>query len=398
MSTDDFGNINARRPPPGTTRLSVVMPVYNEAEVIEPLVEELTAQLDLLEVDYEIVFANDGSSDGSGALLDKLAARNRAIKVVHLARNFGHQAAVQAGLSRACGDCIVLMDSDLQDDPAAIRLFVDAWRDGCDVVYAQRTKRKESAVKRMLFGGFHWLLTRVADTPIPQDAGIFGLVDRRVADELIQLPERDRYLPGLRSWVGFRQQGIVVERRARYDEHPRVSLRGLCRLAKSAIFSFSSMPLAMFYLIGATAFAVFAALSGFAIFCKLFTDWAIPGWTSHVLTASFFGAVNALGISILGEYVTRIYDQVRGRPLFLVARTVNFGSEQCAAATDELNDEQLCEQLLEEAEAMLDTTSRVRHLEVARREESDPPEPRPEPPLARRGDSDTLRLYPSRES
>lgn len=371
MSKHDIERTTLPRPAPCHTLLSVVMPVYNEAEVLVPLVAELTASLDELEIDYELVFANDGSRDGSAEILDRLAAGNRAIKVIHLARNFGHQAAVQAGMGHARGDCLVLMDSDLQDDPAAIPLFVDAWRSGHDVVYAVRTKRKESALKRAMFSGFHWLLSRVAETPIPQDAGIFGLIDRRVADELLRLPERDRYLPGLRSWVGFRQKGIVVERRARYDEQPRVSLRGLCRLAKTAIFSFSSLPLAMFYVIGATAFAVFAALSGFAIFCKLFTTLAIPGWTSHVLTASFFGAVNALGISILGEYVSRIYDQVRARPMYLVARTANMGNLSRQQAPAAPSDEELCEHLLDEAGALLDAACRVRSMEVMQHQSLD---------------------------
>jgi len=163
------------------------------------------------------------------------------------------------------------------------------------------------------------------------------------------LDERDRYLPGLRSWVGFRQTGIVVERAARYDSQPRVSMRGLWKLAKTAIFSFSSFPLAMFYLIGYSALVVFVALSGYALFCKLFTDLAIPGWASHVLSASFFGALNALGISILGEYVTRIYDQVRARPMYLVARRVNCDQR------DEPNPHESIEltELLAEAQSLL---------------------------------------------
>jgi dolichol-phosphate mannosyltransferase len=300
-----------------------VLPVYNEAAVLEELASQVTAAARACGMRYEIVFVNDGSRDSSGETLDALAARDEHVRVIHLARNFGHQAAVHAGLAHARGDAVVLMDSDLQDSPLTIPRFVAAWREGADVVYAVRASRKEALWKRLLFAGFHRLLSRMAQGRIPVDAGNFSLMDRRVVRQLLALDERDRYLPGLRSWVGFRQRGIEVERQARYDGRPRVSLWGLWRLAKTAMFSFSTFPLAVFSLIGYSALAIFLVLAGYSLYCRLFTDLAIPGWTSHILSASFFGALNALGISILGEYVVRIYDQVRGRPVYVVDRTVN---------------------------------------------------------------------------
>lgn len=306
--------------------LSVVLPVFNEAGVLANLIETLTECLSRLHCDYEIVLVNDGSTDDSAACLDRLALGNPQIRVVHLSRNFGHQAAVQAGLEHAHGDAVVLMDSDMQDAPQAIAEFFDAWRQGFDVVYAVRTDRKEHPLKRTLFAGFYRFLAAISATPLPLDAGNFGLVDARVARLVASLDERDRYFPGLRSWVGYRQIGVPVQRNARYDDQPRVSLWGLFRLAKTAIFSFSSFPLAVFSVIGCLALALFFGLSGYSLFCKLFTSAAIPGWTSHVLIGCFFGALNALGVSILGEYVIRIYDQVRGRPLYLVDRTVNVPS------------------------------------------------------------------------
>jgi dolichol-phosphate mannosyltransferase len=314
--------------------VSVVLPVYNEARALPVLAARIAEVMQACGSRYEIVFVDDGSRDDSPRVLDQLAAACPHVRVIHLSRNFGQQSAVQAGLARAGGDAVVLMDSDMQDAPEAIPQFLAQWRQGYEVVYAVRSQRKENLLKRFLFAAFHRLMSAVASVPIPAEAGIFGLVDRRVARQIVAMAESDRYFPGLRSWVGFRQTGVVVERLARYDRQPRVTWQGLFRLAKTAIFSYSSLPLRVFHAIGLAAAAVFLGLGGYSVFCKLFTDLAIPGWTSHILTGSFFGALNALGISILGEYVVRIYDQVRGRPAYLVDRTVNCQPDRTPADTD----------------------------------------------------------------
>jgi len=193
----------------------------------------------------------------------------------------------------------------------------------------------------------------VAVVEIPADAGNFGLVDRRAAAQIAAICERDRYFPGLRSWVGFRQKGIEVERNARYDDNPRVSLRGLIRLAKTAIFSFSAFPLLIFYVIGATAGAIFLYLSCFVLYCKLLTNLAVPGWASYVMIGSFFGALNALGICILGEYVIRIYDQVRGRPMYVIDRSVNLSSDVASGGQPPTGDEPYVE-LMQQAVRLLE--------------------------------------------
>jgi polyisoprenyl-phosphate glycosyltransferase len=306
--------------------ISAVLPVYNEAGALAELFARVRAAIRKTGARHDIIFVNDGSSDGSGAILDRLAADHPQVRVIHFSRNFGHQAAVQAGLAHAAGDVVLLMDSDMQDAPEALGRLLQEWRAGYDVVYAVRSHREERLWKRLLFAGFHRTLSTIANTRIPMDAGNFSLIDARVVRQIVQLGERDRYLPGLRSWVGFKQIGVEVRRDARYDGRPRVTLFGLWKLAKTAIFSFSTFPLAVFSLIGYAALVVFAALSVFSLVCRLFTNLAVPGWTSSVLIASFFGAVNALGISILGEYVARIYDQVRGRPLYLIDRIVNIQS------------------------------------------------------------------------
>ncbi len=315
------------RPPVSDALISVVLPVYNESGVLVELCQRLRAALCACRTTYEIVFVNDGSNDPTAALLDQLTRQFDEVRVVHLSRNFGHQAAIQAGLTHARGDAVVLMDSDLQDPPEAIDKLLDAWQAGYDVAYAIRTGRKEWFGKRLMFACFHRLLSSISRTPIPVNAGNFGLIDARVARAILALGERDRYLPGLRSWVGFKQIGVPVERGSRYDARPRVSLRGLIRLARTAVYSFSSLPLAMFSWIGWMAFAMFLTVSGYSVYCRFFTALAVPGWTSQLVTISFFASLNALGISMLGEYVVRIYDQVRARPLYLVDRTVNIAAE-----------------------------------------------------------------------
>jgi len=345
------------RPPLSDILLSVVLPVYNEAEVLPVLLAGLRETLAEVGVDSEILFVNDGSTDRSGQVLDRLAAEDSRVRVVHFSRNFGHQAAVQAGLAHARGDAVVLMDSDMQDTPEAIPRFLEAWQAGSDVVYAVRTRRKEIWPKRLMFAAFHRLMASVASVEVPVDAGNFGLVDRRAARQIVALAETDRYFPGLRSWVGFRQQGVEVERHARYDDRPRVSLCGLFRLAKTAIFSFSSFPLRIFQLIGVLAALLFLGLGGFSVFCKVFTDYAIPGWTSQILAASFFGAINALGIWVLGEYIIRIYDQVRGRPLYVVDRTVNMETETESGLEESNAEGATYRELMEEAMRLLQAST-----------------------------------------
>ncbi|HRX79837.1 MAG TPA: glycosyltransferase family 2 protein [Pirellulaceae bacterium] len=313
-----------QRKPITQCTISIVLPVYNEVAVLRALRSQVIDALAPTCCQVELVFVNDGSTDGSAELLDQLAREDSQVHVLHLSRNFGHQAALHAGLTHATGDAIIVMDSDMQDAPSCLVEFVDRWQQGFDVVYAVREKRKEGLIKRGLFFGFYRVLRMLATTDMPRDAGNFGLIDRRVLDNILKMGEYDRYYAGLRSWVGFRQTGVVVERLARHDSQPRVSFLGLCSLAKTALFSFSSAPLGLFYAIAAVSLFVFTAFTGFTLYHKCITGLAIPGWTSSIMIASFFGALNALGISVLGEYVVRIYDQVRARPKFIVSRHVNY--------------------------------------------------------------------------
>ncbi|MFO0012035.1 MAG: glycosyltransferase family 2 protein [Planctomycetota bacterium] len=300
--------------------VSVVLPVFNEASILRTLQSRIDAGMARAGCRWEVIYVNDGSTDGSGEILTQLANERSNIRCVHLSRNFGHQSAIHAGLAHSRGDSTIIMDSDLQDDPDRLGDFVRAWREGADVVYAIREKRKESWWKQVLFSSFYRVLNRISDTPIPLDAGAFGLMDRRVVQEILRLGEVERFLPGLRSWVGFRQKGIVVERCARHDDKPRVSLRQLFKLAQSAIFGFSRFPLFIFYAISMVSLAVSVGCLSYALISKWHTGLAIPGWASTVVLASLFGGLNALGIAVLGEYVIRIHQQVLGRPSYIVDR------------------------------------------------------------------------------
>ena len=344
----DMGIPSNSRPSPANTRLTVVLPVYNEAAVLDRLHRLVRTALEQTGAVFEVLFVNDGSTDDSGERLDEIAQRDDAVRVLHLSRNFGHQAALQAGLDHADGDAVVVMDSDLQDDPQAIPDMVNAWRRGCDVVYAIRSDRKEAAWKRGLFFAFYRLLNLLSSSPFPADAGNFGLMDRQVVDRIRELPESDRYFAGLRGWVGYRQVGIPVARLPRYDARPRVSIAGLFRLAKTAVFSFSTTPLTLFYLFAALSLAVCTGCSSFCLYFKLIAHQATPGWTSTVMVASFFGAINSLGIAVLGEYIVRIHDQVRGRPKFIVARETRIALDNTAPPAG-LPDEDL-QELLSSAE------------------------------------------------
>ena len=304
--------------------ISLVLPVFNEIAILDTLRTCLDRSMCSIGVDWEIVFVNDGSTDGSGRVLSHFARTYPHIKAIHLSRNFGHQAAIHAGLSHCDGDAAIIMDSDMQDDPTRLSKFIDAWREGYDVVYAVREKRKEAWWKTFLFLGFYRLLNQIADIRIPQDAGAFSLLDRRAIDEVLRLKEVERFFPGLRSWIGFQQKGVVIERCARHDDKPRVSLWQLFRLAQSAIFGFSRFPLFIFYAISLASLTVSLSCLAYALISKWYTGLAIPGWASTTTLASFFGGLNALGIAVLGEYVIRIHHQVLGRPTFVVDQVISY--------------------------------------------------------------------------
>jgi dolichol-phosphate mannosyltransferase len=300
--------------------LTVIVPVYDEAEAIEPLTRRLYPVLDAAAPGtYEVVFVDDGSRDGSAERLDALARTRPRTLVLHLSRNFGQQVALQAGLDRAAGRAVVLMDADLQDPPELVPDLMGRWREGFDVVYAVRRGRKEGALKRAAYAIFYRTLRLIADIDTPLDAGDFCLLDRRVVAALVSVRERQRFLRGLRSWVGFRQTGVEYERPARHDGRPKYTVRKLVALASSGYVGFSTLPLRLATWLGFLCAAFGFAFAGYGIVARL-TEANVPqGWASTIAVILFVGGLQLIILGVMGEYLGRVYDEVRQRPMYIVS-------------------------------------------------------------------------------
>ncbi|HKQ75024.1 MAG TPA: glycosyltransferase family 2 protein [Blastocatellia bacterium] len=299
--------------------ISVILPVYNERETLLELKARLTPILEeRVGGSFEVLFVDDGSRDGSDLIIDGFHERDPRFKAIHFSRNFGHQAALQAGLDAASGDSVALMDADLQDPPELLEQFIGRWRQGYDVVYAVRKKRKEAFWKRASYAVFYRTMKAISEIDVPLDAGDFCLMDRRVVDTLVSLRERNRYLRGLRSWVGFKQIGVEYERDARHAGDPKYTLRKLVGLALSGYIGFSAAPLRV-----ATWLGLASAMAGFlvalwAVYTKLAGIYSPRGWASTIAIIMFIGGVQLLMLGVIGEYLSRVYDEVRRRPLYIV--------------------------------------------------------------------------------
>lgn len=305
--------------------ITIVAPCYDEASNLRTFHEQVSRSLERCGLPFRFVFVDDGSTDDTADVLDELRRGDDRVGYVRLARNFGLQAALAAGLEHARGDAVIVMDADLQDDPAAFPRFFEEWRRGADVVYAIRASRREGAVKRALFRGFYRLMSLLAEIPIPRDAGSFALYDRRVVDRINQLPERNRYLPGLRAWVGFRQVGVEVPRLERHSGRPAQSFGRLVRLAFDGVFAFSKAPLRLASFIGLAVTALSACALMLVLYWR-FVERSFPsgvGLATIALALLFLGGVQLLVTGIIGEYLGRVYDEVKRRPNYVVmdART-----------------------------------------------------------------------------
>ena len=302
-------------------KMSMVLPVYNEAATLREFFGELVSAVEPLGFQIETVFINDGSVDDSLAAMreikEEFGARTDVV-ILDLARNFGHQAAVTAGIEHASGDVVLIMDTDMQDDPAVIPAMVDKWRAGAEVVFATRTSRREPAFVRFLFSTYYRVFSSITPIEVPHAAGNFGLIDRRVADKVRHLPEHNRYYPGLRAWVGFRQDGVDAPRRGRPRGNSRVGLVGLAELAFDAFFGFSALPLRLAF--AAAVLLALAGVVGIAVifYIKLFTDLAVTMWSSIMTLIIFTASAQFFLIGLLGEYIARIYTEVKNRPHYII--------------------------------------------------------------------------------
>src|SRR4029077_4763395 len=307
-------------------QVSVIFPVYNEIENLDVLVARVHPVLDRASAgSFELVFVDDGSRDGSAEILDSLSERDSRYKTIHFSRNFGHQAALQAGLDAARGRCVVLMDADLQDPPELLTQFLEKWGQGYEVVYAVRRKRKENALKRLAYSTFYRTMRIIAEIDAPLDAGDFCLMDRRVVDTLVALRERNRFLRGLRSWVGFKQIGVEYERDARNAGEPKYTFRKLVGLALSGYVGFSSFPLRLAAWLGVSSASAGFLLAIWVILSRLFAQHVPQGWASTIAVILFVGGVQMIMLGVIGEYLGRVYDEVRQRPLYVVSTSVGFG-------------------------------------------------------------------------
>lgn len=307
--------------------ISVVVPCYNEEEVLLHCHSRLMQVFDgTREDEYELVYVNDGSSDGTEEILRSLHRLYPHTRVVMLSRNFGHQAAVTAGLCAAQGDCVVIIDADLQDPPELIWQMIDRWREGYEVVYGVReTRAGESGFKLWSAQLFYRVINKLSDVEIPRDSGDFRLLDRRAVDAMLAMPERHRLLRGMSSWIGFRQFGLKYARDARFAGTTKYPFRKMINLALDGIFSFSTVPLRFVTALGLVTSAMAAAGILYSLVVRIFTPHWVPGWATLILAVLLTGGIEMFCFGILGEYIGRIYTEIKQRPLFVVRDTLEPG-------------------------------------------------------------------------
>lgn len=304
--------------------LSIVIPVWNEQEVLPLLIDALTELAKRLPCEVEWILVNDGSQDMSRSILFEWAEKDKRVKVIDFSRNFGHQSALTAGMDFAQGDAVVIMDADLQDPPELILDMLERYKEGYDVVYAQRTKRHgESLFKRITATGFYWIMRRFVYDDLPENTGDFRLMSREVVLAIRQLREGQRFLRGLTAWLGFHQIAVPFERPPRAAGETKFPITKMIRFAWDAILSFSGMPLRLASYGGSLVF-LFGFLYGiFALYSRFVSHNTIPGWTSMIVLQCIIGGMLLICLGTIGEYVGRIYEEIKFRPLYVVAKTVN---------------------------------------------------------------------------
>jgi dolichol-phosphate mannosyltransferase len=321
--------------------ISVVVPIFNEEENLPELRRRIIAALEQTSIPFELVLVNDGSRDKSAQIIAQFHREDPRIKLVSLSRNFGHQPAVTAGVHHARGDCVILIDGDLQDPPEVIPEMIKKWQEGFEVVLGERRSRAGEGMRRGIgFRLFYPLFRRVSDLPSAPDAGIFGLMDRRVVEEFNKLPERNRFIPGLRAWLGFKTGSVLYDRMDRAAGKPKQTLRRLVRYAMDGMLSFSVKPLRV-----ATYMGFLVSIGAFALLFVYFVLFLVgvgqpfgQGFTTLIMTILFMGGVQLICVGILGEYIGRIYEEVKQRPLYVVRESMGFDAPRPSVRTFVIGD------------------------------------------------------------
>lgn len=312
-----------------TGLISVVVPCYDEEEVITITIDELKDfAAEASDYQFEFIFVDDGSNDKTLEILKSAAATDDRVRVISFARNFGHQIAVTAGIDQSCGDAVVLIDADLQDPPSVVLEMIKEWENGADVVYGVRRQRPgERAFKMLTARAFYRILNSISEVPIPLDTGDFRLMSRAVVEVLKDMPEKHRFVRGMVAWIGFKQVALPYERQQRAAGVSKYPLRKMLKFAADGIISFSSRPLRLATNLGLTVSAL--ALLGiiYALFLRIFTSVWIEGWTALFIAIVFFGGVQLLCIGIIGEYLGRIYTEIKGRPLYIIKENLGAKNE-----------------------------------------------------------------------
>jgi polyisoprenyl-phosphate glycosyltransferase len=305
-----------------TPLISIVIPVFNEQEVLEELYRRLVTAVGSVGHEVEIVFVDDGSTDRSREIVRALAAADVRVRAVFFSRNFGHEAAIHAGLREALGDAVVVMDADLQDSPEALPELIHTWEGGADVAYAVRHDRKEGPLQRTAFSAYYRIATRVVDVELPIDAGPFSIMARPVVDAINGMSEHGRYFPGLRAFVGFRQVPVDVERAERFAGETKYSFRRRMSGAIHAILAFSKLPIRAVTMLGFVTAAIAIVGAAWVVVASLVGGAAVPGWVSLMTVVLLVAGVQLVTLGIVGEYVGKIYDEVRARPPYIVAERI----------------------------------------------------------------------------
>lgn len=316
-------------------QISIIVPLFNEEEVISESYKRIKEVIERAGKEYEIIFVNDGSRDRTEELADEICRADRHVKLLSFSRNFGHQPAITAGMDHSKGRAVIVIDADLQDPPEVMLEMIKKWEEGYDVVYGKRIKRKgETFFKKVTAKIFYRLLSSMTDVKIPVDTGDFRLIDRKVCDCLKGLHERNRYVRGLISWLGFKQTGVEFVREERFAGETKYPLKKMLKFSADAITSFSYKPLKIATFIGFAVSALSFAYLIVILYEKLFTSLTVPGWTSIIVTSLLMNGLVLIMLGIIGEYIGRIYDESKGRPLYVISKKEGFNDDAKDSGND----------------------------------------------------------------